>query len=157
MTKKELLKSKYWMSSAFKEKIFEPCKSGKLPVLHGTFKKLKKPMWDSEITKEFHIEPKSIEEIVGTLIDLTSKQLNGEAGTLLTNGYTNIFYAKAADGRTVAVFALWHGAQWWFNCREFGEDSTFGNSSTLVNFDALTEEQAIDFLKNRGFKISKEF
>jgi len=45
--------------------------------------------------------------------ELLTKQANGEKGTLLTNGYTNIFYIKDANGTLWAVGAGWHAVNGW--------------------------------------------
>lgn len=56
------------------------------------------------------------------LWELLTKQANGEAGVLLTNGYANIFYIKDADGTLWAVLAFWHaGRGWRVSARSVGD------------------------------------
>lgn len=48
------------------------------------------------------------ETTLAHLWQLLVKQPNGESGTLLTNGYWNIFYIKDAKGKFWAVGAYWY-------------------------------------------------
>jgi len=43
---------------------------------------------------------------------LMEHQPNGENGTLLTNGYTNIFYVRDVNGELRAVLVCWDGDGW---------------------------------------------
>jgi hypothetical protein len=44
---------------------------------------------------------------------LLTLQGEGQEGTLLVNGYANIFYIVGTDGNLWAVFALWCGGGWY--------------------------------------------
>lgn len=46
------------------------------------------------------------------LVELLKKQPNGESGSLLTDGYANIFYIRGTDGNLWPVFARWRSAGW---------------------------------------------
>lgn len=87
--------------------------------------KLGKNIYDSEICKELdNPEPFSIAELLGMLKSLIEKQPNGEEGTLLNNGYANIFYVKLPNGKTVAVDAYWGsgGSEWRLRAWRFDVD-----------------------------------
>lgn len=43
---------------------------------------------------------------------LLTLQPNGEKGTLLTNGYANIFYIRGTENILWAVVAYWYGDEW---------------------------------------------
>ena len=84
--------------------------------------KLSQSMNDSEMLAELgNPEPYSISQALGILKDLTSKQPEGDDGTLLTDGYANIFYVNVGV-RTVAVNARWNSWQsiWYLYCCELG-------------------------------------
>lgn len=87
--------------------------------------KLTKNMYDSEICKELgDSEPFTIAELLGILRSLIEKQPNGKEGTLLNNGYANIFYVKLPNGKTVAVGARWDSddSEWHLFAWEFDDD-----------------------------------
>jgi hypothetical protein len=42
------------------------------------------------------------------MFDLLKNQSKGEAGVLLINGYSNIFYIRGSDGNLWAVRAHWN-------------------------------------------------
>ncbi|HWC57488.1 MAG TPA: hypothetical protein VG621_00850 [Candidatus Paceibacterota bacterium] len=117
--------TKVWLSDNFKSIILGAAPK-KVSAAAETLDALQltESMWDSQIVNELG-NPTSydIPTLLARLKQLVSAQSNGEAGTLLTNGYANIFYAKAADGRAVVVGALWDVGQWEFYCYEFDEDS----------------------------------
>jgi len=77
-----------------------------VPAWNGSLRKceLTNFMTDSEILSELgQPEPFTPAEFAAIVTNLISCQPKGQAGMLLTNGYTNIFYVKFADGRVVPV------------------------------------------------------
>lgn len=47
--------------------------------------------------------------------ELIKLQFNGEAGVLLTDGRTNLFYARDTDGILVALYVNWNNGDWFAN------------------------------------------
>jgi hypothetical protein len=116
--------TKIWMSDRFQEVILAnaPQKTSLISQAIDKFK-LSKSMWDSAMLNELgQPKPYSIGEFLALAKHLTSGQPTGKEGTLLNNGYANIFYVEAADGRMVAVYVFWNGEKWRFFCYELGED-----------------------------------
>lgn len=111
----------------------------------------------------------SIDEVMGTIDDLISKQPNGEEGVLLTNGYANVFYTTCKDGVVRAVFCSWDAdrGKWHLGCRELGDDFWHGgyqffvseNSETLSSdtLSSLTLDRAKQIVKDAGFIIYKQY
>jgi len=98
-----------------------------IPAFEGILSQteLTKSMNDSEILNELNNpKPFTIPEFVAILRDLLTKQVNGESGRLLTNGYANIFYVQLADGRVVVVYASWValGRGWYLHANGVGDD-----------------------------------
>ncbi len=60
------------------------------------------------------------------IADLRDKQMNGEEGQLLTNGYLNLFYVIGKDGVLFVVSLRWRGVgrEWFARAWRLGE---FGN------------------------------
>jgi hypothetical protein len=73
--------------------------------------KLTKVSVDDPIIEELGGETKA-ETALTEMFDLMSKQPKGEEGTLLTNGYANIFYVRDLSGVLRAVFVLWNDDGW---------------------------------------------
>lgn len=73
--------------------------------------RLKKWSRDLPIIAELGGEEK-VETTLSVIHQLISQQVNGEAGTLLTNGYANIFYVRDVDGVLRAVNVYWYGVGW---------------------------------------------
>lgn len=72
---------------------------------------LRKSSKDEPILSELGGEGKaetSLSEIWALLV----RQGRGEKGTLITNGYANIFYVHDTDGVLLAVRILWHDGYW---------------------------------------------
>lgn len=107
--KKAKVKISY-LSDNFKEwfldKVEEP--TGKITLCSS---KLLVLSVDSPIISELGGEEK-VETKLVHVFHLLSKQPNGEAGLLLTNGYVNIFYIRNKNGTLCAVFAFWDGVGW---------------------------------------------
>lgn len=79
-------------------------------------------MWDSEIQNELGTkEYRSVQEAVASMISRIMMWKYGKTNhDLLTNGYTNIEHARAADGRILAVYCHFDSdyGEWDFYCRE---------------------------------------
>lgn len=118
-------------------------------------------------------KPMPIDEVVGTINDLISKQPNGEEGVLLANGYVNIFYAICNDGIVRAVDCCWdaNNSGWDLYCHEFDDDGwddgpqffvsdtlelENNNPLTLSKSDTLTLERAIGICVMNGYNVSVE-
>lgn len=77
-------------------------------------------MWDSAIINELgNPAPISIKEWA----EKTASLIINCKSDIKTNGYANIQYVKASDGRTVVVDAGLAGGGWEFRCYELDEDS----------------------------------
>ncbi|MFA4890334.1 MAG: hypothetical protein WC587_01730 [Candidatus Paceibacterota bacterium] len=72
---------------------------------------LKKPSRDIPIISELGGENKA-ETTLSAMFGLMEMQPNGETGTLLTNGYANIFYVRDLGGVLWTVRCLWSGVGW---------------------------------------------
>lgn len=98
-----------WIWSSFINNVVEKAKSTKSGA---TFKissfDLVESATDEEIEKDFpkkHLFTET--EVCAIIASLIEKQSKGEAGTLLNNGYANLFYTKS---RVVGVD--WDGSRW---------------------------------------------
>lgn len=49
------------------------------------------------------------------ICELMKPQFNGEPGALLTDGRTNIFYVRDANGALVALYVSWNDGDWFAN------------------------------------------
>ncbi len=108
--------AKLWFGESFRNWIL-PAIPDEIPEFQGNLAKheLMKSMNDSEILAELGSpQPFTIPEFVAIVKSLVEKQPQGEAGTLLSNGYANIFYVQLEDGRVVAA-----GVYWVSGCREW--------------------------------------
>ena len=85
---------------------------------------LTESMYDSAILNELgQPKPFTAGEFVAIIHDLLTKQPNGESGTLLNNGYANIFYVQLEDGRIVAVDVFWDSddREWHLNADDLDD------------------------------------
>lgn len=64
---------------------------------------------------------------------LMARQANGQEGTLLTNGWANIFYVRDAKGGLRAVYAFWDGSGW-FVSADSVEDPAGWSTGHRVSF-----------------------
>lgn len=78
-------------------------------ILH--YGDLIKDSTDGLIIEELGGEAK-VETTLTELYDLLKKQPNGEAGALLVNGYSNIFYIRDTGGVLRDMFVYWRGYYW---------------------------------------------
>lgn len=62
---------------------------------------------------------------------LMERQANGESGTLLNNGFANIFYVRDKTGTLRTVSVDWHGDGWYVNADSV-ENSNGWNASNRV-------------------------
>ncbi|MBU2028765.1 hypothetical protein KJ761_02640 [Patescibacteria group bacterium] len=87
-------------------KIEEPFAGGIL-----RYRKLRKSSVDGPIITELGGEQKA-ETTLAEIFALMERQGNGQSGSLLTNGYANIFYIRDINGVLWAVSCAWYGAGW---------------------------------------------
>ena len=73
---------------------------------------LETSMLDKDIIAKIGDETKA-ETSLTEVYDLMTKQPNGEDGTLLNNGWANIFYIKDQNGVLRAVRVRWRGDGWY--------------------------------------------
>ncbi len=83
------------------------------------YHKLTKRSVDCPIIEELGGEAKA-RTCLAKMFDLMSKQAGGEEGTLLTNGWANIFYINDLSGVLRAVPVLWDGAGWRVDAHSVG-------------------------------------
>jgi hypothetical protein len=102
--------SNVWENFAewFSGKIEERTESGETSLLYHT---LNQNSVDGPIINELGGEAKA-ETTLAEVFALMVKQANGESGTLLTNGYANIFYVRDTNGVLRAVSVYWYGGCW---------------------------------------------
>lgn len=93
---------KYW----FLDKIEEPIQGGEL-----RFQKLAKASDDGPIIAELGGEEK-VETTLTEMFSLMKRQGKGEVGTLLTNGYANIFYIRDINGGLRTLYVYWYDGGW---------------------------------------------
>ncbi len=107
-----------WIGDNFKQhflnKVEEPQGEVELRV-----SQLKKASLDKPILQELGLpacpargQGDKAETTLANIWQLLTKQPNGESGTLLTNGYANIFYVRDAKGVLWAVGAYWYSGGW---------------------------------------------
>ena len=88
------------------------------PFVGSTLKygKLSRSSVDGPILAELGGEAEA-ETTLTELYSLMEVQKNGENGTLLTNGYANIFYVRDVTGTLRAVYAYWSDDGWSVDAR----------------------------------------
>ncbi|MFZ1075197.1 MAG: hypothetical protein WAN50_02390 [Minisyncoccia bacterium] len=74
--------------------------------------------YDPAIITALGGEPK-VEITLGQFFAVFAKQPNGEAGTLLTNGYANVGYIPDINGVLGAVYGYWCVGGWFFEAGPF--------------------------------------
>lgn len=74
---------------------------------------------DLEIIPELGGEEK-VETTLSQIATLIASQANGEEGTLLVNGFANIFYVRDQNGVLRTVNAHWDGFGWYLNAGPLG-------------------------------------
>ena len=125
-----------WFGDNFKSWIL-PAIPEEIPGFEGklTQTQLTKDMTDSEI-KQGLGQPESLTptEFAAVIRHLIERQPQGEAGTLLTNGYANIFYVKLEDERVVAVRAHWDSDYrgWGLGADDLGDFGWRGGSCVFL-------------------------
>lgn len=96
---------------------------GKVEELLGEitlrYQKLRKASRDISIINELGGEEKA-ETVLAEIYALLERQRNGEKGTLLTNGYANIFYVRNVIGVLCAVDVRWRGDGWFVGADSVG-------------------------------------
>ncbi len=125
---------KLWLGSNFEQWVL-PLIPETIEAFQGTLTqtKLTKYMLDSEILTELgHPEPFTPGEFAALIRDLLTKQPKGEEGTLLMNGYANVFYVQL-EGRVVAVRVLWSsdGRGWGLDAFGLDDYRWFGGRCVL--------------------------
>ena len=119
-------KVNYWRSDNFNQHVLNPAKTvNNLPEMNFSKYKFTETIYDKEIMEHFQISESmglmTREEILWTIASLTSKQPKGEAGVLLSNGYSTIIgYMLCDDGVVRAVNVYWNSdyAEWYCNCND---------------------------------------
>lgn len=148
--------AKLWLADNFRTWVLQTI-SGTIPSFTGNLAKfeLTKSMCDSEIQKELgNPEPFTPSEFASIVKSLIEKQPQGESGTLLKNGYVNVFYVKLParnashseaggnDSRVVAVNVGW------------GSDSREWNLDVYVLDDGIWGVGDRVFSRRRSFLVS---
>lgn len=126
----------FFFGSNFKNWILSSI-TDSIPVYNGKHQKytLPKSMNDTEIQNATgNKKPFTIPEFFGLIHSLIVKQLNGEDGELLNNGYANIFHVELSDGTVVAVYVSWDSddREWGFGASEFDFDRWLGGTCAFV-------------------------
>lgn len=99
-----------YVLGGFRDRIISMArKIKKVPTKKGMFIDLDNPASDTEIRAKLpkgHVfkNPSIFCSYLARQLDL---QKNGEAGELLNDGYTNIFYVKGINGKIFAVLVRW--------------------------------------------------
>lgn len=121
----------YWVGDNFKENFLEKVEGEAAPAtlkLHM----LKKSSLDAPILAELGEEAQ--ETKLSHLWELLQKQPEGEKGTLLVNGYANIFYVRDTKGNLWAVCADWRsGYGWDFEASSVENPREWGGGSQVVS------------------------
>ena len=142
MKKTDFNNKNIYMWDSFKEKVYEKLPDTKLPTVKGQYVVIEKLMTDKEIIKTYNIIPFSLEECASIMLEKISKQPHGEHGELLTNGCSNVFYCKDADGFVFSAYACWDADDPKWDCGGSGLGSGWdagrrfwsrnGDTSTLI-------------------------
>ncbi len=78
------------------------------------------------------------ETTLAELWQLLAAQPNGENGTLLTNGYANIFYIRDTEGTLWAVGALWSSDGWDVYANSVEDPCRWGSGFQVLSRDSKT-------------------
>lgn len=133
---------KYWRGNDFNEHVLNPVKTiSSMPDMNFSKHQFTKIIYDKEIMEHFQISESTglmtREEILWVIVSLTSKQPNGEAGTLLNNGDTTIIgYMLCDDGVIRTVRVCYKNDNWLCGCFGFGHWSS-GYEVFSRNFETL--------------------
>lgn len=120
------------------------------PISEQTLRyhKLRKASVDGPIITELGGEAKA-ETTLSEMFSLMEKQKNGESGTLLNNGWANIFYIRDNAGVLRAVCVDWGGGGWDVSaCSALGPrrwddgDQVFSRNSDLKSSEPSAPAQA---------------
>ena len=108
------------------------------------YHKLRQSSVDGPIITELGGEAKA-ETTLAEMFSLMQKQKNGESGTLLNNGYANIFYIKDQNGVLRAVSVYWFDDGWNVGANSVGDprrwrggDQAFSRNSVLESSEPVT-------------------
>lgn len=99
-----------WHGDNFKMHFLGKCELD-VPAQELRVHKLLEKSLDAPIIAELGGE-KLVETSLATMFEMLKKQGQGQKGSLLTNGYANIFYIKDDAGTLWAVYARWYGGGW---------------------------------------------
>lgn len=98
--------------------------------------KLRKASVDGPIITELGGEAKA-ETTLSEMFSLMEKQKNGESGTLLNNGWANIFYIRDNAGVLRAVDVRWHGGGWVVNACSVGNPLRWGDGARVFSRNSV--------------------
>ncbi len=118
----------YWLGDNFKKHTLTHAKVvSSLPSISFDKHKFTETIYDKEIMEHFQISESAglmtREEILWSIASLTAKQLNGEKGVLINDGYaTLIGYMLCDDGFVRVVCVDWDSdiGEWNCNCYALG-------------------------------------
>jgi len=119
------------------------------PISEQTLRyhKLRKASVDGPIITGLGGEAKA-ETTLSEMFSLMEKQKNGESGTLLNNGWANIFYIRDSAGVLRAVNVYWRGDGWSVNAysaldpyRWFVGSQVFSRNSVLESSEPSAPAQ----------------
>lgn len=123
--------AKLYLWKGFEAQVF-PAIPEVVSAFEGSLMKteLTKYMYNSEILKELGCERAlfSPAKFAAVIHDLITRQPKGEEGTLLVNGYANIFYVWLGDGPVIVVDVHWRANtdHWHLLVRSLGGDGWGG-------------------------------
>lgn len=94
--------------------------------------RLKKWSRDPAIIAELGGEEKA-ETTLFTIGSLLSQQAKGESGSLLTNGYANIFYVRDVEGVLRAILVRWYGGGWYLGAHAVESPGGWNDGSRVFS------------------------
>jgi hypothetical protein len=94
--------------------------------------KLSRSSVDGPIIAELGGEAKA-ETTVAEVYALMEAQKNGENGSLLTNGYANIFYVRDAKGVLRSVSVLWDDGGWFVYALDVAYPDAWGDDNQVFS------------------------
>ena len=100
------------------------------------YHRLRKDLYDKEILTNLGGKNKA-ETMLAEMFGLMEMQPNGESGTLLTNGYANIFYIKDVNGVLWAVSCYWDDDGWYVNALSVESPSRWRGGNQVFSRNSL--------------------
>lgn len=132
--------TRLWHGDNFKKHLFNPAKSvGNVAAQNFQGYENKQSAYDKQIRAEIGEQVITPDQLWAAWKDLIFKQPKGQAGTLKTNGYANVWYVQCYDGIVRTVFCHWDAGygEWSLYCNELDDVYWGDGQQFFVGDDAV--------------------